>query len=59
MIMAVDATKEIQFEIVHIVGYSRLLINEQSQQRQNLEPCHLRGNVAVLKAIRLGPERAQ
>src|SRR5438128_3296271 len=39
--MAADATKEIQFEIVHvlfidIVGYSKLLINEQSEQIQTL-----------------------
>ena len=42
MIMAVDATKEIQFEIGHvlfidIVGYSKLLINEQSEQLQKLK----------------------
>jgi TolB-like protein/Tfp pilus assembly protein PilF len=42
MIMAADATKEIQFEIGHvlfidIVGYSKLLINEQSEQLQNLK----------------------
>src|SRR4249920_1073528 len=41
MIMAADATKEIQFEIGHvlfidIVGYSKLLINEQSDQIQTL-----------------------
>jgi len=35
--MAADATKEIQFEIGHvlfidIVGYSKLLINEQSER---------------------------
>jgi adenylate cyclase len=41
MIMAADATKEIQFEIGHvlfidIVGYSKLLINEQSEQIQTL-----------------------
>jgi TolB-like protein/Tfp pilus assembly protein PilF len=41
MIMATDATKEIQFEIGHvlfidIVGYSKLLINEQSEQLQTL-----------------------
>ena len=41
MIMAADATKEIQFEIAHvlfidIVGYSKLLINEQSEQMQTL-----------------------
>src|SRR5213596_1504435 len=39
--MAADATKEIQFEIGHvlfidIVGYSKLLINEQSEQIQTL-----------------------
>src|SRR5437899_11313825 len=39
--MAADATKEIQFEIGHvlfidIVGYSKLLINEQSSQIQTL-----------------------
>src|SRR5467141_4679235 len=39
--MAADATKEIQFEIGHvlfidIVGYSKLLINEQSEQIQKL-----------------------
>jgi hypothetical protein len=42
MIMATDTTKEIQFEIGHvlfidIVGYSKLLINEQSEQLQNLK----------------------
>ena len=42
MIMAADATKEIQFEIGHvlfidIVGYSKLLINEQSEQLQTLK----------------------
>jgi len=42
MIMATDATKEIQFEIGHvlfidIVGYSKLLINEQSEQLQTLK----------------------
>ena len=42
MIMATDATKEIQFEIGHvlfidIVGYSKLLINEQSEQIQKLK----------------------
>ena len=42
MIMAADATKEIQFEIGHvlfidIVGYSKLLINEQSEQIQKLK----------------------
>src|SRR5207247_10158728 len=42
MIMAADATKEIQFEIGHvlfidIVGYSKLLINEQSEQIQTLK----------------------
>jgi hypothetical protein len=36
MIMAADATKEIQFEIghvlfIHIVGYSKLRINQQSE----------------------------
>jgi adenylate cyclase len=41
VIMAADATKEIQFEIGHvlfidIVGYSKLLINEQSEQIQTL-----------------------
>src|SRR4029434_6194741 len=41
MIMPADATKEIQFEIGHvlfidIVGYSKLLINEQSEQIQTL-----------------------
>src|SRR5213083_1162653 len=41
MIMAADVTKEIQFEIGHvlfidIVGYSKLLINEQSEQIQTL-----------------------
>src|SRR6266404_1971602 len=41
MIMSADATKEIQFEIGHvlfidIVGYSKLLINEQSEQIQTL-----------------------
>src|SRR6266513_2983549 len=41
MIMAADATKEIQFEVGHflfidIVGYSKLLINEQSEQIQTL-----------------------
>src|SRR5947199_6650260 len=40
--MAADATKEIQFEIGHvlfidIVGYSKLLINEQSEQIQTLK----------------------
>src|SRR5213082_1661050 len=40
--MAADATKEIQFEIGHvlfidIVGYSKLLINEQSEQIQKLK----------------------
>src|SRR5713101_3812267 len=40
--MAADATKEIQFEIGHvlfidIVGYSKLLINEQSDQLQTLK----------------------
>src|SRR5213082_2071013 len=40
--MAADATKEIQFEIGHvlfidIVGYSKLLINEQSEQIQRLK----------------------
>src|SRR5437763_16973808 len=39
--MAADATKEIQFEIGHvlfidIVGYSKLLINEQSEQIERL-----------------------
>src|SRR6267378_3673272 len=39
--MAADATKKIQFEIAHvlfidIVGYSKLLINEQSEQIQTL-----------------------
>src|SRR5438105_15458402 len=39
--MAADATKEIQFEIGHvlfidIVGYSKFLINEQSEQIQTL-----------------------
>src|SRR5258705_11989072 len=39
--MAADATKKIQFEIGHvlfidIVGYSKLLINEQSEQIQTL-----------------------
>src|SRR5881394_3659409 len=39
--MAADATKEIQFEIGHvlfidIVGYSKLLINEQSEQIHTL-----------------------
>jgi adenylate cyclase len=39
--MAADATKEVQFEIGHvlfidIVGYSKLLINEQSEQIQTL-----------------------
>src|SRR4029434_3035378 len=42
MIMPADATKEIQFEIGHvlfidIVGYSKLLINEQSEQLQTLK----------------------
>jgi TolB-like protein/Tfp pilus assembly protein PilF len=42
MIMAADVTKEIQFEIGHvlfidIVGYSKLLITEQSEQLQNLK----------------------
>src|SRR5216684_3366075 len=42
MIMAADAPKEIQFEIGHvlfidIVGYSKLLINEQSEQIQKLK----------------------
>jgi TolB-like protein/Tfp pilus assembly protein PilF len=42
MIMAADAAKEIQFEIGHvlfidIVGYSKLLINEQSEQLQKLK----------------------
>jgi TolB-like protein/tetratricopeptide (TPR) repeat protein len=41
VIMAADATKEIQFEIGHvlfidIVGYSKLLIDEQSEQIQTL-----------------------
>src|SRR5439155_20066938 len=41
MIVAADATKEIQFEIGHvlfidIVGYSKLLINEQSEQIHTL-----------------------
>src|SRR5947208_13882261 len=40
--MAADATKEIQFEIGHvlfidIVGYSKLLIHEQSEQIQQLK----------------------
>src|SRR6187397_3200959 len=40
--MAADATKEIQFEIGHvlfidIVGYSKLMINEQSEQIQTLK----------------------
>src|SRR5438309_4566642 len=40
--MAADATKEIQFEIGHVlfidsVGYSKLLINEQSEQIQTLK----------------------
>src|SRR5207237_7769859 len=42
VIMAADATKKIQFEIGHvlfidIVGYSKLLINEQSEQIQKLK----------------------
>jgi hypothetical protein len=42
MIMAANATKEIQFEIGHvlfidIVGYSKLLINEQRDQIQKLK----------------------
>ena len=41
MIMAADATKKIQFEIGHvlfidIVGYSKLLINEQSDELRTL-----------------------
>src|SRR5438874_3727686 len=40
--MAADATKEIQFEIGHvlfidIVGYSKLLITEQTEQIQTLK----------------------
>ena len=42
MIMTVDVTKEIQLEIGHvlfidIVGYSKLLITEQSEQLQTLK----------------------
>jgi hypothetical protein len=42
MILAADATKEIQFEIGHvlfidIVGYSKLLTNQQREQIQKLK----------------------
>src|SRR5258708_15114335 len=54
MIMAADATKEIQFEIGHvlfidIVGYSKLLINQQSEQLDMLKAI-VRGTEQFKKA---------